>query len=57
MITITAIRPDDAYYPDRDDFIGLTIKPERIEQCGDKWYSIEFTHGEPVKLAACQFVK
>lgn len=54
-ITITALHPSDAYYPDREDFIGLQVEPERIESCGDEWYSVEFWHGEPVKLAACQF--
>ena len=56
-VTITALHPSDAYYPDREDFIGLTVDASRIESCGDEWYSVEFWHGEPVKLVACQFYR
>jgi hypothetical protein len=55
-ITITRIHPDDAYYPDREDFEGLTVQPVgRITDMGGGWYSLTFgTGAAEVTLCYCR---
>jgi len=59
-VTITAIHKDDAFYPLRDEMIGVTgIVQGRIVSTGDKWYNltIKTYRGEEITFAYCQFEK
>lgn len=57
-LTITRIHPADAWYPERDEVIGLsgTLKG-RIMSAGDKWYSftIVTTWGDEIAFMYAQF--
>lgn len=41
-IKITRVHPKDAYYPERDEVIGLIGYAGNISNTGHEWYSFDF---------------
>ena len=58
-IQITAVHKDDAWFPYRDEVIGLIGETEgRVISMGDTWYNLTFiTPGnQEIGFAFCQFI-
>jgi len=57
-VRITAVHKEDAWYPLRDEVIGLVGETDgRIISTGDEWYNLtmETERGELVCFFHCQF--
>lgn len=59
-IRIVALHTSDAYYPDRDELIGVVGKAHGIVMVGHHWYAFDFVPNHlrtPIHLACANFEK